>query len=298
MKIRDNVKPSLPPIPGGNYLGICVYSIGIGEQLCEYEGKSKSYNNQVMLGFEICGITIEIDGKQEPRVLGKTFNIAKSKKASIRKFIGAWEAKELSDDEFLDVDTNDYVGRPGLVTIVVNETGEYSNIESISPLPVGLPVAVPEPMSKLIRFDMEPWDQAAFEALPEWAQEKVKKSTQYQKEHVPVANVAVQGGQALQGGIQMPQNIQGINFGAMMQTPAMVGGTLPQSAGPTAPSWMGPGAQSAGGGMHDQGSQGLGGTNGGIATTSVSTGFAMTGGTSSTPAGHLPQGGRQGGAPF
>ena len=55
MKIRDNVKPSLPPIPGGTYLGICVYSIAIGEQLCEYEGKSKSYNKQVMLGFEICG---------------------------------------------------------------------------------------------------------------------------------------------------------------------------------------------------------------------------------------------------
>ena len=47
MKIRDNVKPTKPPLPGGTYLGICVYSIAIGEQLCEYEGKSKSYNNQV-----------------------------------------------------------------------------------------------------------------------------------------------------------------------------------------------------------------------------------------------------------
>ena len=184
----------------------------------------------MILGFEICGVTIEIDGKQEPRVLGKTFNISKSKKASIRKFIGAWEAKGLSDDEFLDVDTNDYVGRPGLVTIVVNETGEYSNIESISPLPMGVPVVVPEPMSKLIRFDMEPWDQAAFEALPEWAQEKVKKSTQYQKEHVPIANVAIQGGQATQGGIQMPQNFQGINYGAMMQTPPAAGGGMPSQS--------------------------------------------------------------------
>lgn len=77
MKIRNNVKPSLPPIPGGTYLAICVYSIGIGEQLCEYEGKSKNYYNQVMLGFEICGQTVEIDGKQEPRVLSKTFNATK-----------------------------------------------------------------------------------------------------------------------------------------------------------------------------------------------------------------------------
>lgn len=192
MKIRDKVKPSLPPIPGGTYLGICVYSIALGEQLCEFEGKSKGYYNQVMLGFEICGQTVEIDGKQEPRVLSKTFNATKGKKSGLRKFLGAWEAKEMTDDEYLDSDTNDYVGRPAFLTIVLNETGEYSNIDGIAPLPTGLPIDVPKPMSQLIRFDMEPWDQKLFESLPEWAQERIKKSTEYQKEHAPVTNVAVQ----------------------------------------------------------------------------------------------------------
>ena len=217
MKIRNNVKPTVPPIPGGTYLAICVYSIGIGEQLCEYEGKSKNYYNQVMLGFEICGHTIEIDGKQEPRVLGKTFNATKGKKSGLRKFIGAWEAKELSDDEYLDKDTNDYVGKAALLTVVLNETGEYSNIDGVAPLPVGLPIDVPQPLSKLIRFDVDEWDQAAFEALPEWAQERIKKSTQYQKEHVAVETVAVQGVQQAQPVGQMPQNIQGINFQSVMQ---------------------------------------------------------------------------------
>lgn len=214
MKIRDNVKPTIPPIPGGTYLGICVYSIAIGEQLCEYEGKSKSYNNQVMLGFEICGKTIEIDGKQEPRVLGKTFNTTKGKKSGLRKFLGAWEAKELSDDEYLDKDTNDYVGRPAFLTVVLNETGEYSNIDSIAPLPEGLPITIPDPLSKLISFDMEPWNQTAFEALPEWAQEKIKKSSQYQKEHVPQTDVMVQPGTAAQpAGNVMP----GMDYQAILQ---------------------------------------------------------------------------------
>lgn len=214
MKIRDKVKPSLPPVPGGTYLAICVYSVEIGEQLCEFKDKGKSYNNQVMLGFELCGVTVEIDGKQEPRTLGRTFNIAKSKNAAIRKFIGAWEAKELSDDEFLDVDTNDYVGRPAFLTVVLNETGEYANIENIAPLPVGMPISVPEPLSPLICFNMDPWDQKAFEALPEWAQERVKKSTEYQKEHAKVETVAIP--QPTQG-FQMPQNMPGINFQAIMQ---------------------------------------------------------------------------------
>ena len=217
MKIRNNVKPTLPPIPGGTYLAVCVYSIGIGEQLCEYEGKSKNYYNQVMLGFEICGKTIEIDGKQEPRVLGKTFNATKGKKSGLRKFIGAWEAKELSDDEYLDKDTNDYVGKPALLTVVLNETGEYSNIDGVAPLPVDLPIDVPQPLSKLIRFDVDEWNDAGFEALPDWAKERIKKSTQYQKEHVAVETVAVQGVQQAQSGGTMPQNIPGINFQAVMQ---------------------------------------------------------------------------------
>ena len=217
MKIRNNVKPTLPPIPGGTYLAICVYSIGIGEQLCEYEGKSKNYYNQVMLGFEICGQTIEIDGKQEPRVLGKTFNATKGKKSGLRKFIGAWEAKELTDDEYLDKDTNDYVGKAALLTIVLNETGEYSNIDGVAPLPVGMPISVPQPLSKLIRFDVDNWDNAAFEELPDWAKERIKKSTQYQKEHLPVETVAVLGVQQEQPGSPIPKNNTGIDFYAMMQ---------------------------------------------------------------------------------
>ena len=185
--------------------------------MCEYEGKSKNYYNQVMLGFEICGHTIEIDGKKEPRVLGKTFNATKGKKSGLRKFIGAWEAKELSDDEYLDKDTNDYVGKAALLTVVLNETGEYSNIDGVAPLPVGLPIDVPQPLSKLIRFDVDDWNQAAFEALPEWAQERIKKSTQYQKEHIPVETVAVQGVQQAQTATQMPQNIPGVNYQAFIQ---------------------------------------------------------------------------------
>ena len=34
MKIKDKAKPPIPPLPGGSYLGTCVYSIDIGEQLC------------------------------------------------------------------------------------------------------------------------------------------------------------------------------------------------------------------------------------------------------------------------
>lgn len=200
MKIKSGVKPSLPPVPGGTYLAVCVYSIAIGEQLCEYKDKGKSYNNQVMLGFELMGVTAQIDGKEEPRTLGRTFNIAKSKNSALRKFVSAWDAKEYTDDEFLELDTNDLVGKPAMLNVVLNETGEYANIESIMQIPAGFPT--PQATLPLMRFDMEPWDQKAFEALPEWAQERIKKSSEWQKEHAPTDKIGVQPT------VQAPQTAQ------------------------------------------------------------------------------------------
>lgn len=189
MKIGKNVKPSIPPVPGGTYMAVCIYSLGIGEQLCKYKDSTK-YNNQVMIGFELIGQTVEIDGKQEPRVLGRTFNIAKSQNSGLRKFLGSWMGKALTDDEYMSFDTNTLLGKPAMLSVVLNDAGEYANIDGIMQIPAG----IPEPKATITPywFDMDDgFDQAAFEKLPEWAQEKIKKSTEYQKLYVPQEEVKI-----------------------------------------------------------------------------------------------------------
>lgn len=187
MKVKDRARPKLPPVEPGVYIAVCVYSIDLGEQLCEYKDKTKSYNNQVKLGFELIGETVEIDGKQEPRVLGRTLNFTRSKNGGLRKFVQSWLGKTFTDDEFSELDTNDLVGKSAQLSVVLSETGEYANIDTIMQLPKGM--AAPAPVSPLIRYDMEPWDDAAFAALPDWAQDLIKKSTQYQKLHAPEETV-------------------------------------------------------------------------------------------------------------
>ena len=195
MKVKNRARPKLPPVEPGVYIAVCVYSIDLGEQLCEYKDKTKSYNNQVRLGFELIGETVEIDGKQEPRVLSRTLNFTQSKNGGLRKFVQSWLGKTFTDDEFRELDTNDLVGTPAQLSVVLNESGEYANIDTIMQLPRGM--AAPSPASALIRYDMEPWDDDAFAALPDWAQEMIKKSTQYQKLHVPTdpVDVDTSGGQ-------------------------------------------------------------------------------------------------------
>lgn len=195
MKVKDRAKPKIPPVEPGVYIAVCVYSIDLGEQLCEYKDKSKSYNNQVQLGFELIGETVEIDGKQEPRTLSRTLNFTRSQNGGLRKFVQSWLGKTFSDDAFAEFDTNDLVGLPAQLSVILNESGEYANIDTIMQLPKGMPA--PQATLPLIRFDLEPWNADAFEQLPDWAKEKVKKSTQYQKLHVPTdsVDVNVNGGQ-------------------------------------------------------------------------------------------------------
>lgn len=192
MKVKNRVKPKIPPVEPGVYNAVCVYSIDLGKHLCEYNG-SKSYKNQVTLGFELIGETVEIDGKQEPRTLSRTLNFTRSPLGGLRKFVQSWLGKTFSDEAFAEFDTNDLVGLPAQLSVILNESGEYANIDSIMQLPKGTPA--PQAVSPLIRFDLEPWDDAAFEKLPDWAQEKIKKSTQYQKLHPPTDTIDVNLGE-------------------------------------------------------------------------------------------------------
>ena len=62
------------------------------------------------------------------------------------------------------------------------------------PIPNGIPA--PTTKTAFFTWDMDHWDDGAFEKLPAWTQEQIKKSTQYQKTHAPVTTVAVTAPQA------------------------------------------------------------------------------------------------------
>ena len=81
------------------------------------------------------------------------------------------------------------MGQPCQLQVVLNETKEYSNVANLMQLPKGMPA--PTTKTAFISWNMEEWDNAVFETLPEWTKEQIKKSTQYQKEHAPVTDVAI-----------------------------------------------------------------------------------------------------------
>ncbi len=167
LKIKDRAKPKLPPVEPGVYMAVCVGVIDLGEQ---YSEKFKKYSNEVQFVWELAGETVEVDGEQKPRQLSRTFTVASSKKSNLRGFLSGWN---------------------GVHNVVLNDTGEYANVDSVIPLPKGIPA--PKTDTPLVLWNMDEWEDSAFDALPEWVQDKIKKSTQYQKMHAPEDEVDFKG---------------------------------------------------------------------------------------------------------
>ena len=186
MKIKDRAKPKQPPVEPGVYMAVCVGVVDLGEQ---YSEKFKNYSNKVKFVWALPSETIEIDGKTEERQLSKEFTFSISKKGGLRGFLESWNSKTYSDEEFGEVDLFDQLGKACQLQVVLNETGEYSNVANLMPIPKGM--TAPSSKTAFFTWDMDAWDDAALEKLPAWTQEQIKKSTQYQKEHAPQTDVAV-----------------------------------------------------------------------------------------------------------
>ena len=194
MKIKDRAKPKAPPVEPGVYMAVCVGVVDLGEQ---YSEVYKNYSNKVKFVWALPGELMEVDGKMEERQLSREFSVATKKTSKLRTFLGSWNSKNYSDDEYMELDLFEQVGKACQLNVVLNDTGEYANVDSVMPIPKGMPA--PTSKTAFFTWDMEKWDDASFEKLPQWTQDQIKKSTQYQKDHAPVQDVAVQPQQGTGG---------------------------------------------------------------------------------------------------
>lgn len=186
MKVKDRARPKVPTVEPGVYFAVCIGVIDLGEQ---YSEKFKNYSNKLQFVWELPSETIEVDGKQEPKQLSKEFAIATKKNSGLRTFISSWNSRAYTDEEFQEVELFDQIGKACQLNVVLSESGEYANVDSVMPIPKGF--TAPESSTPPIMWDMDNWNDEVFKTLPEWVQDKIKKSTQYQKEHTPTDSIEV-----------------------------------------------------------------------------------------------------------
>lgn len=180
LKLKRKKRTTVPPLAGGTYLGICIGIIDIGEQ---YNQNFKNYADKLMLLFEISGETVNVDGEDKPRWLSREYTASLNEKAALYKHLVAWRSRDFTESE-LDTDGDGFniesmLGKPCMLTVIVKDgdNGTYNRIENIAALPKGVPAPTTE--QELLAYDIDERDEAVFAKLPEWIQDKIKKSTQF-----------------------------------------------------------------------------------------------------------------------
>lgn len=208
LKVKNKKGPALPPIDGGTYPAVCVGVIDLGEQ---YNEKFKKYEDKVLFIWEFPSVMIEVDGEQKPRWLSKDFSATLNEKSNLAKFLVSWRGKNFTEEELNGDGFNlkQMLGESCLLQVIVEEkdSNRYNRITGCMGFPMGMPAPVTG--SDLLWFDMDEWDDDAITKFPDWVQLRIRKSTQYQKYHVPVTDVTVEPSQsakptALPGGEPWP----------------------------------------------------------------------------------------------
>lgn len=179
MKLKDKVKPAVPPLEAGVYMAVCVVVADLGDQ---YSEKFKKSSRKVVFSFDIPSETIEIDDEQKPRQLSKRCTFSVSKKGTLNKMLNAWMNANMSEQELGELDLFSLIGRGCQIRVTVSEDGAHNNIEDVMALPKGMPAPQSDTAPITYDIDEDGFTGEKWDALPAWMREAVEKSDQYQQD--------------------------------------------------------------------------------------------------------------------
>lgn len=179
MKLKDKVKPAVPPLEPGVYMAVCVVVADLGDQ---YSEKYKKSSRKVVFSFDIPSEIIEIDGEQKPRQLSKRCTFSVSKKGTLNKMLNAWMNANMSEQELGELDLFSLIGRGCQIRVTVSEDGAHNNIEDVMALPKGMPAPQSDTAPITYDIDEDGFTGEKWGALPAWMREAIEKSDQYQQD--------------------------------------------------------------------------------------------------------------------
>ena len=167
---------AISPVEEGTYPATCYALIDNGMQYSEIYNKT---SRKFTLMWELEDEFITIDGKDEPRVVSKSYTLSLNEKSALRKDLVAWRGKEFTADELSGFDLTNILGAPCLLNIVhtTKDNRTYANIAGIMKLPKGM--TAPVLVSKKIVFDLEESPLEMIDTFPEYMQKRIKESETY-----------------------------------------------------------------------------------------------------------------------
>ena len=184
---KDSGGGNFKKVPPGAYIGRCFSLIDLGTQFTDGQFGPKS-QHKIKIGFELFGeddngepLTIDMDGKEMPLTISKSYTVSLHEKAGLRRDLAAWRGKDFTDEEAKAFDVSKLLGAYAMVNVTTSETNgkTYTNIAGLTPIPGALKNAKPAPVHGNVIFDLDKPDMQVFESFHEKLQEAIKKSPEW-----------------------------------------------------------------------------------------------------------------------
>jgi len=176
-------------VPAGAYIGRCYSLIDLGTQTTTGQYGEKQ-QHKLRIGWELFGedeqgqrLTVEVDGKEMPMTISKSYTVSLHEKAGLRKDLQAWRGKEFTDEEAKSFDVSKLMGAYCMVNVTTSETNgkTYSNVAGLTPLPGALKNVKPAAVHALVSFDLDAPDMDVFASFHEKLQEAIKRAPEWKR---------------------------------------------------------------------------------------------------------------------
>lgn len=186
---KDSGGGDFKKVPPGAYIGRCYSLIDLGTQLSSGQFGEK-LQHKIRIGWELFGddedgnpLTVNVDGKEMPMTISKSYTVSLHEKAGLRKDLAAWRGRDFSEEEAKAFDVSKLLGAYCMVNCTHSETNgkTYTNVAGLTPLPGALKNAKPAPVHEHVVFDLDKPDMKVFNSFHEKLQEAIKKSPEWQQ---------------------------------------------------------------------------------------------------------------------
>lgn len=174
-------------VPPGAYIGRCFSLVDLGTQLSTGQFGEKM-QHKIKIGWELFGddedgnpLTIDVDGRDMPLTISKSYTVSLHEKSGLRKDLAAWRGRDFTDDEAKAFDVAKLLGAYCMVNVTQSESNgkTYSNVAGLTPIPGALKNAKPAPVHADVKFDLDAPDMAVFDTFHEKLQDAIKRSPEW-----------------------------------------------------------------------------------------------------------------------
>lgn len=168
-------------VPAGTHLARCFGFIHVGHVPNTYPNATTPTVNKIRLTWELPEEkeVFKEGAEPQPFSISQDYTLSMNEKSNLRKIVQSWFGKTMTDEEAADFDVESLVGLECLLTIAHQKKTDktFAVVQNITQLPKAM--KCPDGINKQFVITWENLDEATYNGLPEFIQNKLKEASEY-----------------------------------------------------------------------------------------------------------------------